>query len=171
MIFFIFTLAVKKLHSIKIVSGGQTGVDRAALDFALDHQIPCGGWCPKGRKAEDGPIPERYPLQEISTASYSARTKQNVTDSDATLIIYNKIPDRGTKEAIEECLALKKPVLYHAFNGDKNIDQVLSWISYHRVRTLHIAGPRESNEPGIYKKSYRLLEELFLDEIKHQQTQ
>jgi hypothetical protein len=74
-------------QGFKIISGGQTGVDRAALDAALALNIPCGGWCPKGRKAEDGPIPERYPLQETSSADYRVRTEKNVTDSDGTLIL------------------------------------------------------------------------------------
>jgi hypothetical protein len=72
----------------KIISGGQTGVDRGALDAALEASFPCGGWCPKGRKAEDGPIPARYPLKEMDGPAYRLRTERNVRDSDGTLILF-----------------------------------------------------------------------------------
>ena len=75
-------------RNFKIVSGGQSGVDRAALDFALENKIPCGGWCPKGRLAEDGRIHHRYPLRETSSTDYRVRTQANVEDSDGTLILY-----------------------------------------------------------------------------------
>lgn len=81
---------------IKIISGGQTGVDRAALDAALQLGIPCGGWCPKGRKAKDGPIPDRYPLKETESGSYPVRTEMNVRDSDGTLILTWGRPTGGT---------------------------------------------------------------------------
>ena len=71
----------------KIISGGQTGADQAALDFAIDRGIPHGGWVPKGRKTETGMLPEKYQLKEMETASYSKRTEQNVIDSDGTFII------------------------------------------------------------------------------------
>ena len=71
---------------ITIVSGGQTGADRAALDWALAHRVECGGWCPKGRKAEDGPIDPKYPLIETPSAAYLQRTEWNVRDSDATVL-------------------------------------------------------------------------------------
>jgi putative molybdenum carrier protein len=74
------------MKPIKIVSGGQTGADRAALDWALARGVPCGGWCPKGRKAEDGPIDLKYPLKETPSSSYLQRTEWNVRDSDATVV-------------------------------------------------------------------------------------
>src|SRR6266571_9073801 len=80
----------------KIVSGGQTGVDRAALDVALELGIPCGGWCPRGRRAEDGIIPERYPLIETPTTAYPQRTERNVRDSDGTLVLTVGRADGGT---------------------------------------------------------------------------
>lgn len=148
-------------ESIRIVSGGQTGVDRAALDFALANNYPCGGWCPKGRRADDGTIPDLYPLKELSSPEYAARTKQNILDSDATLVIYDSIPDRGTKYTIEQCLKLKRPVLYHALEKENDYPEVLAWLKFHHVHTLNVAGPKESNAPGIYKKSYQFLVELL----------
>lgn len=91
---------------IKIVSGGQTGADRAALDWALAHGVPCGGWCPKGRKAEDGPIDLKYPLKETPSSSYIQRTEWNVRDSDATVVFSNRGPRVGelVKQMLETVL-------------------------------------------------------------------
>ena len=87
---------------ITIVSGGQTGADRAALDWALKHNVPCGGWCPKGRKAEDGPIDSKYPLQETPSSSYLQRTEWNVRDSDATVLFsIQPILSGGSKRTME----------------------------------------------------------------------
>jgi hypothetical protein len=148
---------------MKILSGGQTGVDRAALDFALINHIVCGGWCPKGRLAEDGPIPKKYPLQEASSKSYSWRTELNVRDSDATLVISSGNISNGTEFTINSAMKLKKPVLI--IDLDKispNLEEnVNNWLAENNVEILNIAGPRESSRPGIYKKSYKLLEELF----------
>ena len=96
-----------KLLVEKIVSGGQTGVDRAALDVALKVGIPCGGWCPKGRKAEDGAIPDRYPLTETSSASYPVRTEKNVNDSDGTLILKVGPVTGGTARTVKAAKKLK----------------------------------------------------------------
>src|SRR5947209_13063019 len=93
----------------KIVSGGQTGVDRAALDVALELGLPCGGWCPRGRRAEDGPLPARYPLTETSWEGYPQRTRWNVRDSDGTLILTRGQPDRGTALTIKLAQRLGKP--------------------------------------------------------------
>ncbi|HSR12366.1 MAG TPA: putative molybdenum carrier protein, partial [Thermodesulfobacteriota bacterium] len=95
----------------KIISGGQTGVDRAALDVALELGIPAGGWCPKGRRAEDGRIPDYYPLQEASSPEYPVRTQLNVEDSDGTLILYRNSPAGGTALTIRLAKRLKKPHL------------------------------------------------------------
>src|SRR6516162_5915243 len=95
----------------KVVSGGQTGVDRAALDIALELGVPCGGWCPKGRLAEDGVIPDRCPLTETPTKRYPQRTEWNVRDSDATLILAAGKPTVGTKLTVEVCRRLGKPHL------------------------------------------------------------
>jgi hypothetical protein len=95
----------------KIISGGQTGVDRGALDAALAFEVECGGWCPAGRLAEDGTIPEHYPVVELANAGYAERTAQNVADSDGTLIISNGEPVGGTRETVDRCIEMRKPHL------------------------------------------------------------
>src|ERR1051325_10056938 len=94
---------------MKIISGGQTGVDRAALDVALELEIECGGYCPKGRRSEDGIIPEKYPLTETSTREYAERTELNVKTADGTLVLIDNQADRGTSLTIELCNRHKKP--------------------------------------------------------------
>ena len=96
---------------LKVISGGQTGVDRGALDAALALQVKCGGWCPEGRLAEDGTIPKRYPVMELANAGYAERTARNVADSDGTLIISNGVPLGGTRETVDRCIEMRKPHL------------------------------------------------------------
>jgi hypothetical protein len=96
---------------LKIISGGQTGVDRGALDAALAFEVECGGWCPAGRLAEDGTIPERYPVMELANAGYAERTARNVADSDGTLVISKGEPFGGTRETIDGCVEMGKPYL------------------------------------------------------------
>jgi Circularly permutated YpsA SLOG family len=96
---------------LKIVSGGQTGVDRGALDAALHLGVECGGWCPAGRLAEDGVIPERYPVTELKGGGYAERTARNVADADGTLIFSNGEPIGGTRETVERCVEMQKPYL------------------------------------------------------------
>jgi Circularly permutated YpsA SLOG family len=96
---------------LKVISGGQTGVDRAALDAALAFKVECGGWCPAGRLAEDGTIPKRYPVMELANAGYSERTARNVADSDGTLVISKEEPVGGTRETVDRCIETRKPYL------------------------------------------------------------
>ena len=146
---------------IKIVSGGQTGVDRAALDVALDLSLPCGGWCPKGRRAEDGPIPERYPLQETPTDAYPERTEWNVRDSDATLILTRGKPDRGTALTVKLARRLKKPCRIVDLATPDAAESIRAWLMSHHVGTLNVAGPRESSQPGIHQEAESFLRSVL----------
>jgi Circularly permutated YpsA SLOG family len=144
------------LRTMTIVSGGQTGADRAALDFAIAHGIAHGGWCPRGRLAEDGPIPSRYELQETPSKKYAQRTKWNVRDSDATLL-FTLAPQMQGGTALTRDLAerLGKPWL-HLVGGDADraavaeaAGRLLAFLDGHSVRKLNVAGPRASQEPGV----------------------
>jgi hypothetical protein len=137
----------------RIVSGGQTGVDRAALDVALELGIPCGGWCPKGRKAEDGSIAARYPLTETTSPSYRIRTERNVRDSDGVLILTWGSPREGT--ALTQRLAEEygKPCLVVDLSLGGDPEAVRAWLRENEIECLDIAGPRESQFPGIYGKA------------------
>ena len=145
----------------RIVSGGQTGVDRAALDVALDLGIPCGGWCPRGRKAEDGPIAARYPLRETPSAEYAVRTEWNVRDSDGTLILTSGEPVGGT--ALTRSLAgeMDKPCLIVHLNQADDVGPVLEWGEAHQIKVLNVAGPRESTLPGVYDRAADFLRRLL----------
>lgn len=145
----------------KIVSGGQTGVDRAALDVALALNINHGGWCPKGRIAEDGQIPERYRLDEHKSSDYAARTEQNVVDSDGTLILYVHRMSAGT--ALTNRLAKKHGKALHRVRLDRetNLDAIIAWIHSADIRTLNVAGPRASSHPEVYDLAYAALLKLM----------
>ena len=145
----------------RIVSGGQTGVDRAALDIALALGISCGGWCPKGRRAEDGVIPERYSLTECSDKRYRVRTEKNVLDSDGTLIL--KLGRLSAGTALTARLAKEHGRALYVFdlNDSSQIAPVSSWIDTHTIRTLNVAGPRESQRPGIGTRAYEVLKILL----------
>ncbi|MBI4126123.1 MAG: putative molybdenum carrier protein [Deltaproteobacteria bacterium] len=147
----------------KIISGGQTGVDRAALDVALELGIPCGGWCPKGRLAEDGAIDVRYPLQETPSEEYVQRTEWNVRDSDGTLILSWGKPTGGTAFTIACAKKLHKPCLIFDLQKKVNRKRFTTWLQHHHIQILNIAGPRESNAIGrIFKAASRVLLELIL---------
>jgi hypothetical protein len=146
----------------KVISGGQTGVDRAALDFALENGIPCGGWCPQGRKAEDGMIPPRYPLQETPSPDYKERTEWNVRDSDGTLILTWGKPTQGTAFTIEVAQRLGKPCLIIDLLSPPFWPAVYDWFKKYSLNILNVAGPRESKVPEIYGRALDYLEKIFL---------
>ena len=140
----------------RIISGGQTGVDRVALDVALQLGMPCGGWCPRGRLAEDGPIPARYPLREAPTSEYAERTAWNVRDSDATLVITWGPPTEGTAYTVHIAESLAKPC--HVVDLARNEPpgpEVLRWIEENHVRVLNVAGPRASRWPDANTQQFR----------------
>jgi len=147
----------------KVVSGGQTGVDRAALDVALEHGIPCGGWCPRGRLAEDGPIPSRYPLVETPTDRYPQRTEWNVRDSDGTLAIVRGHARGGTAFTLRVAEAMRRPHRVVDLGVDPQAADVRLWIAVHAIRTLNVAGPRESDSPGIQAEAAAFLRQLLSD--------
>jgi hypothetical protein len=141
-----------------IVSGGQTGVDRAALDAALALGIPCGGWCPRGRLAEDGPIHSRYPLRETPSAEYPQRTEWNVRDSDGTVILTRGRPRGGTALTIALARQRGRPLLVVDLEQGPDPAEVLGWVEGKEIAVLNVAGPRESQQPGIRDEAYTLLE-------------
>ncbi|MBV9125989.1 MAG: putative molybdenum carrier protein [Planctomycetes bacterium] len=145
----------------RIISGGQTGVDRAALDVALALALPCGGWCPQGRRAEGGPIPVRYPLQETPSWVYPQRTRWNVRDSDGTLILTRGQPQGGTGLTVQLARRLGKPYLIVNLLETVDLAAIRAWAATHQVQVLNVAGPRESESPGIYQQAVQLLRELL----------
>jgi hypothetical protein len=152
----------------KLVSGGQTGVDRAALDIAFDLDIPCGGWCPRGRKAEDGSIPAHYPLVETPSDDYSQRTKWNIRDSDGTLILTWGEPSGGTLLTIDECCVTGKPHLVIDLSDDENctdaVEVTREWIAAKVLGgTLNVAGPRAREHPGLYEYARGFLRAVLGD--------
>lgn len=147
----------------KIVSGGQTGVDRAALDVALAADYQCGGWCPKGRRAMDGRIPARYPLRETESADYRERTEWNVRDSDATLVLTRKPLRGGTAYTVLLAKRMAKPHVIVDLTSPTDPAKIRAWLLAHHVHTLNVAGPREQSAPGIYAAAVAYLEELLIE--------
>ena len=147
----------------KVVSGGQTGVDRAALDVGFSIIYTTGGWCPAGRRAEDGRIPDRYPLDETKSKNFATRTKWNVRDSDGTLILNMGELDGGTRKTVEYAAKAAKPCLVVQLDGKELLrpTTVKNWLIENKIRTLNVAGPRESKRPGIYEICSEYLSKLF----------
>lgn len=137
----------------KIVSGGQSGTDRGALDAALAAGFPCGGWCPAGRAAEDGRIPDIYPLTEVPQGGYRARTLQNAIDSDGTVILYFDSLEGGTQQTFRDCVRLRKPcerIDGARMSADYAARMIDAFVTAYAIRALNVAGPRASKEPRAY---------------------
>ncbi len=150
------TAALGPFTPSRIVSGGQTGVDRAALEMAIALGIAHGGWCPRGRLAEDGSVPSRYELIENESTEYKVRTAQNVTDSDATLILHERPLSGGTLLTKRVAARLSKPHACFRITSESAV-AIGRWLDQVRPEVLNIAGPRESSDPGIQQRATDLL--------------
>jgi hypothetical protein len=152
------------VKTLKTISGGQTGVDRAALDVALRHAIECGGWCPAGRQDEFGKIPDRYPVQELQAGGFTERTLQNVKDSDGTVVVYPGELRGGTEQTVRFCVNLKRP---HQLIDASKISAagaakvIADFVGENRIGILNVAGPRQSEWPEGYDYTFRALD-IFL---------
>lgn len=144
---------------LKIVSGGQTGVDRAALDVARALGLPHGGWCPRGRRSEDGAIPDVYELRETPESRYEQRTEWNVRDADATLLIYRDELSGGTAFTFQCVRALGRSHALVDLARQPDPLALSDWVGAFRV--LNVAGPRESRQPGIYEEARQYLLDLL----------
>ena len=142
----------------RVISGGQTGVDRAALDVAIARGIPHGGWCPFGRRAEDGRIPDRYALREHASPEYAARTEANVRDSDGTLVLAIGTPRDGTALTVRLAERHGRPCLVADLDAPPDPIVVADWVVRHAIRTLNVAGPRESTHPGVHDRAAAYLD-------------
>jgi hypothetical protein len=152
---------------VKIISGGQTGVDRAALDAALRNGIESGGWCPTGRLDEFGRIPDRYPVKELENGGSTERTLQNVKDSDGTVIIYPGKLSGGTEQTLHFCVEQRRPhELIDASNvsTEKAAQLIADFVCENNIDVLNVAGPRQSEWPEGYGYAAQVLD-IFLNSI------
>ena len=158
------------LDRIKLVSGGQTGIDRAMLDFCLENHIRCGGWCPEGRKAEDGTIDLKYPVKELPGASFNIRTAANVRDSEATVILFKNRMVGGTLKSFEFVRKEKKPFLLldmTVLDTALAATRLAEFLDIYRPETLNFSGPRKSDWPGGYETCYAILQYLHAGSDKN----
>lgn len=146
---------------MKIVSGGQTGVDRGALDAAIALGISHGGWCPRGRLAEDGRIPDRYELLQTDSAEHAVRTEQNVIDSHATLILYRGRLSGGTELTLRLAERHRRPHMVVDLDAPPPAEEVRRWLQSGRIEVLNVAGPRQSQSPGIAARAAEFLGRVF----------
>jgi len=157
----------------KIVSGGQTGVDQAALDAAIKLGIPYGGWIPKGRKTENGPLPEKYKMNEMPTSKYSARTEKNVIDSDGTLIISRGNLTEGSELTRKMAMKHNRPWLHIDITDNAKFhaaSNIVSWIAENSIHILNVAGPRASKDPEIYLDALNIIESAYYLEMIEDNT-
>jgi hypothetical protein len=144
----------------KIISGGQTGADRAALDFAISQKISYGGWLPRGRTTEDGPLPLKYNLQEMPTRDYSKRTEQNVFDADGTVIVTNGLLTMGAAMTKEFAIKHQKPWIHldmKELSLQEAAGRMIAWLKENKIKVLNVAGPRAGKDPTIYDTTLQLL--------------
>ncbi len=149
----------------KIISGAQTGVDRAALDAALAFGVPCGGWVPADRRDEDGIIPPHYPVQELKEGGYKQRTIKNLGEADGTLIIYFDELEGGTEQTLNRCIKLRRP--HHIVNGaevsaESAANLALQFIHAHKICSLNVAGPRSSKRPEGHGYGFAVVSNLLM---------
>jgi hypothetical protein len=152
---------------VKIISGGQTGVDRAALDVALKHGIDSGGWCPTGRLDEFGTIPDRYPVKELQAGGFTERTLRNVKDSDGTVIIYPGKLSGGTEQTVRFCVEQRRPhelIDVSNISTEKAAHLITNFVRENEIDILNVAGPRQTEWPEGYEYASRALD-LFLNSI------
>jgi Circularly permutated YpsA SLOG family len=157
---------------MRLISGGQTGADRAALDLALELGIDHGGWVPKGCAAEDGPLPSRYRVRETPSEDRAERTQRNVVDSDATLLISHGPLTGGSELTRTFAAELGKPVLYvelSKLSASEAADRIARWLGSLGCRTLNVAGPRASEEAGIYAAASAVLRHAISEHLGGQQ--
>lgn len=148
----------------KIITGGQTGVDRGAMDAALAAGFPCGGHCPEGRLAEDGVIPEHYPVQELAGGGYAARSEANVSTADGVVVFAPGTPTGGTALTIEFARRHERPVRVidaSVTEIDEAVERVLAFVEEQGVRTLDVAGPRASGWPGGEAYARSVIEQVL----------
>lgn len=158
------TTEIKSVTITRIVSGGQTGADQAALDFAIDRGIPHGGWIPRGRMTEAGVLPEKYLLTEMPTASYPKRTEQNVLDSDGTLIVSHGNLAGGAEHTLKMARKHGKPCMHvdmEALHLKEAVKLIWEWIYQNEIEVLNVAGARASNDAKIYPTTRAILEALL----------
>jgi Circularly permutated YpsA SLOG family len=148
------------VKALKVISGGQTGVDRAALDVALRHEIECGGWCPAGRLDEVGKIPDHYPIQELQGGGFTERTLKNVKDSEGTVVIYPGKLEGGTEQTVRFCIELNRPhQLLDAskISPDDAAKLIRDFVLKNKIDILNFAGPRQSEWPEGYDYASRVV--------------
>ena len=150
----------------KIISGGQTGADRAALDFAILHGIPHGGWVPRGRRTEDGTLLEKYCLEEMPTLDYAQRTEKNVLSADGTLVVSHGYLKGGSALTVFLAEKHRKPCIHADLDewpAEEAAGRIRRWLQEHRIGVLNVAGPRAGADPKIYRETFDLLEALLAE--------